>query len=169
MELKRTEIILQPNNTRVVFRPFEFIDSQRALRIVARVMALPDAEVNRVLEGVLNEFHGRHQKLRPFFLARFQHARQYLLTDQAVSENRQLLIGAYFTQEYSLESAALFNPSMVWHPDQSIVPQGSKASLSASAPPARATSRRSRSAAASSTSTATSRSIKHRAPSRRRK
>jgi predicted GH43/DUF377 family glycosyl hydrolase len=49
-----------------------------------------------------------------------------LLTDQAVSENRRLLIGAYFTQEYSLESAALFNPSMVWHPDQSGVPKGSK-------------------------------------------
>jgi len=48
------------------------------------------------------------------------------LTDAPVSENRQLLSGAYFTQEYALESAALFNPSMVWHPDQTNVPPGSK-------------------------------------------
>jgi predicted GH43/DUF377 family glycosyl hydrolase len=126
VELKRTDIILKPNNTRVVFRPFELADSQRALRIVARVMALSDADVERVLEIVMSEFHGRHQKLKNFFLTRFEHSREYLLTDQAVSESRRLLIGAYFTQEYSLESAALFNPSMVWHPDQSGVPAGSK-------------------------------------------
>ena len=126
MELKRTDIILKPTNTRVVFRPFELADPQRALRIVARVMALADADVERVLENVLSEFHGRHQKLRNFFLTRFEQAREYLLTDQPVGESRRLLIGAYFTQEYSLESAALFNPSMVWHPDQSGLPKGSK-------------------------------------------
>jgi predicted GH43/DUF377 family glycosyl hydrolase len=49
-----------------------------------------------------------------------------LLTDQPLSDERKLLIGAYFTQEYSLESAALFNPSMVWHPDQSGLPEGSR-------------------------------------------
>ena len=126
MELKRTDILLKPNNTRVVFRSFELADPQRALRIVARVMALADADVERVLENVLSEFHGRHQKLRDFFLIRFAQARDYLLTDQPVSESRRLLIGAYFTQEYSLESAALFNPSMVWHPDQSGVPKESR-------------------------------------------
>ena len=121
MELKRTDILLKPNNTRVVFRPFELADSQRALRIVAHVMAMPDADVELVLENVLSEFHGRHQKLRHFFASRFEQAREHLLTDQPVSERRQLLIGAYFTQEYSLESSALFNPSMVWHPDRARV------------------------------------------------
>jgi hypothetical protein len=58
--------------------------------------------------------------------APFEYAKQYLLTDAPVNENRQLLVGAYFTQEYALESAALFNPSMVWHPDQTNVPPGSK-------------------------------------------
>ncbi len=126
MELKRTDIILKPNNTRVLFRPFHPLDPNRAMRIVARVMALPDSEVARVLELVLSEFHGRHQKLQNFFISRFEHVREHLLTDEPVSEPRQLLIGAYFTQEYSLESAALFNPSIVWHPDQSGLPAGSK-------------------------------------------
>ena len=97
-------------------RPFEFADSQRAFRIVARVMSLTDDEVDRARERTFTEFHGRHQKARQFILHRFEYAQQFLLTDAPVSENRQLLIGAYFTQEYALESAALFNPSMVWHP-----------------------------------------------------
>jgi len=126
MELKRTDIILKPNNTRVLFRPFQPTDPNRAMRIVARVMALSDEEVERVLELVLSEFHGRHQKLRQFFITRFENVREHLLTDEPVSETRQLLIGAYFTQEYSLESAALFNPSIVWHPDQSGLAKGSK-------------------------------------------
>ncbi|QEF97368.1 Beta-1,4-mannooligosaccharide phosphorylase [Stieleria maiorica] len=52
--------------------------------------------------------------------------RCYLPTDTPLSENRQLLVGAYFTQEYALESAALFNPSMVWHPNQSNLAAGSR-------------------------------------------
>jgi predicted GH43/DUF377 family glycosyl hydrolase len=126
VELKRTDVILKPNNARVLFRPFQPVDANRTTRIVARVMALSDAEIEQLLEMVLSEFHGRHQKLRQFFIQRFEHMRPFLLTDAPVSESRQLLIGAYFTQEYSLESAALFNPSMVWHPDQSGLPKGSR-------------------------------------------
>ena len=74
----------------------------------------------------MREFRERHQRTREFFLHRFEQVREHLLTDQPLSENRRLLIGSYFTQEYALESAALFNPSMVWHPDQSGLPEGSR-------------------------------------------
>lgn len=126
MELKRTDIILKPNNARVLFRPFELTDRSRAMRVVARVMSLSDEEVERVLDAVLSEFHGRHQRLLQFFVKRFEHLSDVMLTDSPVCESRQMLLGAYFTQEYALESAALFNPSMVWHPDQSNLAKGSK-------------------------------------------
>lgn len=126
MNLRRTEILIKPNNARVLIRPFELADSQRALRIVARVMSLTEEEVDQLVSNMLVEFHGRHQKARQFVLNRFDYAKQFLLTDAALSENRKLLIGGYFTQEYALESAALFNPSMVWHPDQSGLAEGSK-------------------------------------------
>jgi predicted GH43/DUF377 family glycosyl hydrolase len=126
MDLKRTNVLIKPNNARVLVRPFEFADTQRALRIVARVMSLTEDEVDRLVNDLLSEFHGRHQKARQFMLHRFEYARQYLLTDTPVSENRRLLIGGYFTQEYALESAALFNPSMVWHPDQTGVAADSR-------------------------------------------
>jgi predicted GH43/DUF377 family glycosyl hydrolase len=126
MEVKRTGIVLKPNNARVLFRPFEPQDPQRALKIVARVMALSDAQVEALVADVLREFHGRHHKPLHFLLERFEQVKHHLLTDEPLCEPRRILIGAYFTQEFALESAALFNPCMVWHPDQSGLPDGSR-------------------------------------------
>ena len=126
MKAKRTEILIKPDCTRVFFRPFDPTTEQRSFKIIARIMVLSEKEVKRELEQVTMEFSDRHQKLRQFLLKRFEQIQQYLLTDQALSEDRRQLIGAYFTQEYSLESAALFNPSIVWHPDQSDLPEGSR-------------------------------------------
>ena len=122
MQVTRTGLLLRPNNARVLYRPFDPAHPQRAMRIIGRVMALPDDEVARRLETVLSEFHGRHQRLMHFFQERFEAAKHHLLTDTPLSESRRLLIGSYFTQEYALESAALFNPSIVLHPDQSGLP-----------------------------------------------
>lgn len=124
MEVNRTGVVLRPDYTRVLFRPFEPIDPQRRLKIIARLMSLSEEETERHLELILAEFHGRHQKPVNYFLKRFDELRQFLLTDEPLSESRRTLIGAYFTQEYSLESAALFNPSIVRHPDQSGLPEG---------------------------------------------
>jgi hypothetical protein len=126
MEVKRTGIVLKPNNTRVLFRPFEPANQERALKIIARVMSVSDLEVSRLLADVMREFQGRHQRLHDYLLERFESVRHHALTDETLSEERRLLIGAYFTNEYSLESAALFNPSMVWHPDQTGLPTGSR-------------------------------------------
>ncbi|MEQ8846601.1 glycoside hydrolase family 130 protein [Botrimarina sp.] len=126
MQIKRTGIVLSPNSKRVVLRPFVPFPEERKLRIIARVSTLPEGEVDRLIAQVLEEFHGRHQRPRDFLLARFERVREYLITDAPLSENRRLLIGAYFTQEYAVESAALFNPSIVWHPDQSDLPEGSR-------------------------------------------
>jgi predicted GH43/DUF377 family glycosyl hydrolase len=126
MDVKRTGVVLKPTNSRVVIRPFDVPSEARVERIMARVAALPEAEVERQLDAVMRDFRARHQRTREFFLARFDQVRKHLLTDQPVGENRRLLIGSYFTSEYALESAALFNPSMVWHPDQSGLPAGSR-------------------------------------------
>lgn len=119
MQIKRTGIVLCPNKQRVVLRPFQPPGDDRILRVIARVSTLAENEVDQQLGQVLTEFHGRHQNPHAFFERRFNEIRHHLLTDAPLSDNRRLLLGAYFSQEYALESAALFNPSMVWHPDQS--------------------------------------------------
>lgn len=125
MNVTRTGIVLRPNATRVLFRPFKLIGTERPLRILARVMAMPEAEVVAMLKTVLEEFGTRHQRVRDYFLERFKAVAELVPTDRALSDDRKLLIGAYFTHEYSLEAAALFNPSIVPHPDQSGLPEGS--------------------------------------------
>ena len=88
-------------------------------------MALPESEVHTLLEEVRAEFGDRQLKIDEFLQRRFDEVSPYLLNGQKLSEERKLLLGGYFTHEYSLEAAALFNPSMVPHPDQSNVPPGS--------------------------------------------
>lgn len=126
MQIQRTGIVLSPNKQRVVLRPFEPPTEDRILRVIARVSTLSESEVDTLLQQVYEEFHGRHQNPKEFFERRFLKIRHHLLTDAPLSENRRLLLGAYFTQEYALESAALFNPSLVWHPDQTKLAPGSK-------------------------------------------
>ncbi|MEZ6075587.1 MAG: glycoside hydrolase family 130 protein [Pirellulaceae bacterium] len=126
MQIKRTGMVLSPNKQRVILRPFQPPGNDRVLRLIARVCSLSEQEVDSLLAQVLEEFHGRHQRPEEFFERRFLALRRHLLTDTPLSENRRLLLGAYFTQEYALESAALFNPSLVWHPDQTKLPQGSR-------------------------------------------
>src|SRR3989454_2352092 len=124
IHVKRTATVLRPDQSRVLLRPFSPEDSQRAGRIIARIMLLPETRVGPLLDEVSAEFSQRHQQIHKSFLERFEQVRDLLLTDEEISEQRQLLIGSYFVCEFSLESAALFNPSIVPHPDQSDLPPG---------------------------------------------
>jgi predicted GH43/DUF377 family glycosyl hydrolase len=122
--VQRSQVILHPDRSRVLLRPFLPPNDPRAARICAQVMALPETEVHILCQQVKMEFGERHAKTRDSLKRRFEQARPCLHTDESLSEERQLLLGAYFSHEYSLEAAALFNPSIVPHPDQSGLPPG---------------------------------------------
>jgi len=133
-KVKRLPFTLGPDPRRVLLR--QFVPSlivkplsapepnQRVVNVFARIMMLSEEQAEQKLEEVLSEFNDRHQRIRNIFLERFEQIRPLLPTDQALSETRRTLIGSYFTNEYSLESSALFNPSMVPAPDQSGVEPG---------------------------------------------
>jgi len=87
-------------------------------------MSLPEDRVRPLLNEVSAEFSQRHEQIHSLFLERFEQISDLLLTDEQISEQRRLLIGSYFLAEYSLESAALFNPSIIPHPDQADLPLG---------------------------------------------
>lgn len=87
-------------------------------------MALTEDAVGPLLDQVCADFSDRHQQIHNVFLERFEQVRESLPVDQELSDRRRMLIGSYFLAEYSLESAALFNPSIVPHHDQSGLPPG---------------------------------------------
>lgn len=122
IRVQRTSTTLRPDQSRVLLRPFRHEDPERSRRIIARIISLPENQVGLLLNEVAAEFSQRHQQIHQSFLERFEQIRDLVTTDEVISEQRQLLIGSYFVCEYSLESSALFNPSIVPHPDQSDMP-----------------------------------------------
>lgn len=124
VHLRRHEVTLLPESARVIIRPFIPADIQRVTTIIGRALALSEEEVSRQLSEVRQEFAARHFDVESVLHAHFEKVRHHVFTQRPLSLERQLLIGALFSGEYALESAALFNPSMVPHPDQSGVTEG---------------------------------------------
>lgn len=124
IQVRRTATVLKPDQSRVLLRPFVPGDSQRAGGIIARIMALPEESAGPLLEEISAEFSERHEHIHGLFLERFEQVREEHVGQEDLSLQKRLLIGSYFFAEYSLESAALFNPSIVPHTDQSGLPPG---------------------------------------------
>lgn len=93
-------------------------------RIMQRVIALPEETAASLLEQVMLDFAERHRDINHIFKSHLKAVKEHLPADTLLSGSKQRLLGAYFTMEYSIESAALFNPSIVPHPDQSGVEPG---------------------------------------------
>ena len=99
-------------------------DKTRANHIVDRVVRLEAGAASRQLTEVLENFEGRHRNLLAIFEARAAEMEDALEPHAVLNRTQRSLIGAYFLHEYSFEAAALFNPSIVRHPDQSGAPAG---------------------------------------------
>jgi predicted GH43/DUF377 family glycosyl hydrolase len=123
---------LQADASRVVVRPFHIpVDSKRGQisrprRIVEGVMAMDNAAAERELVMVLKDFEARHWQTRAVFLTRYAEiSRALKLDDASIPDVKKQLIGAFFCHEYSYAAAAIMNPSIVRHPDQSGLSKGS--------------------------------------------
>ena len=132
--LNRQALYLRPDPARVIVRPFKPAteprdlnptDKTRANNIVERVLNLDSKAAADQLADVLENFQGRHRNLLKTFELRADEMEEALLAHSTFSEVQRQLIGAYFLHEYSFEASALFNPSIVPHPDQSAVSSGS--------------------------------------------
>ena len=124
IHVRRSSVFIEPDLRRVLLRPFAPGDLQRMARIIERIMSLTEHQASVLLDEVCAEFSKRHQHIRRLFLERFEQVRDLISAPEELSEERRLLIGSYFLAEYSLEAAALFNPSIVPHPDQTGLPAG---------------------------------------------
>ncbi|WP_243305217.1 glycoside hydrolase family 130 protein [Geothrix oryzisoli] len=122
--LRRHDVTLVPESARVIIRPFVPSSAHRITTILGRALALSETEAAGELDSMLGEFASRHLDIETPLLANFDRVLPHIFTHRPLTHARKLLIGALFSGEYALESAALFNPSIVPHPDQEGVPEG---------------------------------------------
>lgn len=121
---------LRADPSRVVIRPFHLgwqatsSSSSRAGRLVADVLALSEEDVEREYAAILSDFSERHWQTECVFDERYSEVASAVRVRPRISDTRKRLIGAYFCHEYSYAAAAMMNPSVVEHPDQSGLSDG---------------------------------------------
>ena len=121
--VKRRKTKIERDTSRVIARA-NIPDLSRIRKIFNRVVGLTDEKAENVLHELNFNFKDRHKNIELRFEKHFNDVLEFMPKIEDVSHTKQMLIGAYFTMEYALESAALFNPSIIPHPDQSGVPEG---------------------------------------------
>ena len=129
LSIERKPIRVNPDPKRVIAR-FFFNGNDRAKEVIERVMQISEEVAFGIVSPLLQEYSKRHRnitrvlnrhcsKLKPLFL-------ELNIDYDTLTINRKLLIGSYFTHEYSIESAAFFNPSIVEDPDQTELQDGQR-------------------------------------------
>jgi len=129
--IERMNVKVNPDSKRVIAR-FFYNGPDRASQVISHIMAIDEGDVFGLLSVTLQEYSKRHRNITRILKKnadRIQKLRIFENMDvdyKSLSDHRRLLIGSYFTHEYSIESAAFFNPSIVEDPDQSELEQGEK-------------------------------------------
>ena len=123
--VKRRPTLLNAASARVITRPHLPGGKPRAKALLRRVAKLSDDDVGHLLEGIFQDYSARHRNFRETLEQNFERLVPIVPNCVTLPAPRRQLIGAYLTAEYSVEAAALFNPSIVPHPDQSDLNEGS--------------------------------------------
>jgi predicted GH43/DUF377 family glycosyl hydrolase len=117
-------VVVRPFKPATEPRDLNATDKTRANHIVDRVLALDPETARSELAEVLENFQGRHRNLLEAFEARANEMEEAFAAHATFTKEQRWLVGAYFMHEYSFEAAALFNPSIIAHLDQSGAPEG---------------------------------------------
>jgi len=126
ISITRERIKILGDASRVITRLNRPPNVQHISKIIERVLSLPKPTVEELLKHVMADFSPRHRDIKRIFQQHFKEVKEFIPVGSELSDTQKNLIGAYFTMEYSVESAALFNPSIVPHPYQSKLPSGSQ-------------------------------------------
>ena len=125
LKVKRKANKIEGDTSRVITRLHIPEEGYRVSKIIQRIMNLSKTEAKNLITQIMDDFSGRYDDIGHIFDRHLNEVKSYLPEDVILSNTQRALIGAYFTKEYSIESAALFNPSIVPHPDQSHLKKGS--------------------------------------------
>lgn len=129
LPIERKTVKVYPDSKRVIAR-FFFNGEERAKSIITKVMTLNEEQVFQIISPLLQEYSKRHRNITKILTRHCKKLKSVFeimdIDYKELNEYRRLLIGSYFTHEYSIESAAFFNPSIVEDPDQLDLEEGEK-------------------------------------------
>jgi predicted GH43/DUF377 family glycosyl hydrolase len=119
----RHDIVMAPDARRVVIKLFvpgedAQVVQNRASSLIERILQFDEDDTARLLDDVVTRFAGRHYDLLAVFQHNYEVVQHRVPAEIELSPTTRSLIGAYFSHEFAVEAAALCNPSMVPHPDQ---------------------------------------------------
>lgn len=130
INVHRLDTIFRPDPKRVIARFFFPGPISRSKKIINKIIEIEDSIARIILNQALRNFSDRHRNISKIFLKHYKNVEHFVLDLgyklEDLPEFKRLLIGAFFTNEYSIESAAFFNPSMVDDPDQNNLLEGQK-------------------------------------------
>ena len=124
IHLKKSTLKITASLKAVIARFHHLPNNDRVLHIIRRVDNLAEIETDRLLENVMQEFGHRHKNFSDLLMDNYNLVKEIDERVSNYSHNKKLLLGAYLTKEYSIQSAALFNPSIVADPDQGALEAG---------------------------------------------
>ncbi len=127
--IERKPVKVYPDPKRVIAR-FFFNGEDRAKEVIKKVLELSDKEVFEIISPLLQEYSKRHRNITKILARHCKKIKSFIeeigVEYESLDNYQRLLLGSYFTHEYSIESAAFFNPSVVDDPDQSDLVEGEK-------------------------------------------
>jgi predicted GH43/DUF377 family glycosyl hydrolase len=129
VNVSRKDILFHPDSSRVIAR-FMYMNDERGAALIARVLEMSPKQQQEAVLQILRDFSKRHRSISKVFEKHFNKVShlfgQLHIDPQKLSNSQKVLIGSYFTMEYSIEAAAFFNPSIMEDPDQSELAYGEK-------------------------------------------
>ncbi|HAF28506.1 MAG TPA: glycosidase [Bacteroidales bacterium] len=127
--VNRKDVNFLPDVSRVIAR-FLYTNDERAMNTIQLVLGMTKNEASLALNPILRDYSMRHRNISKIFEKHFNRIvylfKEIKIDPNSLDNTQKLLIGSYFTMEYSIEAAAFFNPSIVEHPDQSEIRVGEK-------------------------------------------
>lgn len=130
MEVNRSNIQIKANPKRIIINFLDLAintnNTRRVNRLLDSVLSIPEDELNELYKEIKKNFEFRHRNFEHYLKINFKKVQSIISGNVVISQLRSMVIGAYFSKEYSIQSAALFNPSMVAHPNQNGLEEGEK-------------------------------------------
>ena len=119
MKVQKLKITIKPSSKRWLLRPFVPGNPQQVEHILLRILSTDKKHTYDLCQRVFHRYKNFHKDIQDIFLRHFENIQHKIASDMRLEKETKLIIGAYFSQFYALKSTALFNPSIVPHPDSS--------------------------------------------------